>query len=301
VNELDPTLLFERIAHDVPKELHSHLFIVGSLAAAYYHRASLNRQVVNTKDADVIIHPAGAITECRDIAERLLDAGWRRIEICHPSPVPEPADSLSAIRLHPPESNAYFIELLGLPHADQRELKRWIPCALQDGWYGIPCFRFMAILVSQRKSSEVGIDYAAPELMALANLLSHPRLGTERMSALIEGRRLLRSAKDLGRVLALAYLTPSDEIDAWAETWWMALERHFPNEAADLADRAGAGLRELISDDAALGEAYVTTSTGLLGGHRVDTQKLRIAGERLLLDVVEPLRALAGVERAARS
>jgi hypothetical protein len=206
VNELDPALLFARIAQDVPTNLHPNLFIVGSLAAAYHHRARLARQVVATKDADVIIHPAGAVGQCRDIAQCLIDAGWWRSDKCHPSPAPEPADSLRAIRLHPPGSNAYFVELLGLPAADQRELKRWIPCALADGWYGIPCFRFMAILASRRKSSDVGIDYAAPELMALANLLSHPSLGTERMSAPIRGRRLLRSAKDLGRVLALSYL-----------------------------------------------------------------------------------------------
>jgi hypothetical protein len=90
------------------------------------------------------------------------------------------------------------------------------------------------------RSSEAGIDYAAPEVMALANLLSHPRLGTERMSALIGGRKLLRSAKDLGRVLALAYLTPDEEMESWADSWWVALERHFPDEAAQLADQAGA-------------------------------------------------------------
>lgn len=299
MNELNPVLLFDRIAHDVPSDLHPNLLIVGSLAAAYYHRARLTRQIFKTKDADVVIHPAGALTKCRDVAERLLASRWKRRDGCQPRQTPEPSDPsdserdkwLQAIRLNPPESTAYFIELLGLPPAEQREPKIWLPCELNDGWYGVPCFRFMALLASGTRSSEVGIDHAAPELMALANLLSHPVVGTERMSAPIAGRRLLRSAKDLGRVLALAYLATDEELETWTDTWRIALERHFPEEAAELAHRAGAGLRELLDNAAALEEAKEATSDGLLGGQDVDRRKLRITGERLILDVIEPLGA----------
>lgn len=297
--ELDPALLFHRIARDVPRELHPNLLIVGSLAAAYPYRSRLRRQSVKTKDADVVIHPAGALAKCRDVAERLLEGGWKPRDGCKPRQTPEPLDPsdpardqwLQAIRLNPPESTDYFVELLGLPPADQREPRVWLPCELMDGWYGVPCFRFMALLASGRKSSEVGIDHAAPGLMALANLLSHPAVGTERMSAPIAGRNLLRSAKDLGRVLALAYLATDEEMDTWADTWHVALERHFPNEAAELAHRAGAGLIELLGNEAALEEAKDSTSSGLLGGQDVDKDKLRITGQRLILDVIDPLRA----------
>jgi hypothetical protein len=37
MNKLDPKELFERIARDVPTELHQHLFVTGSLAAAYHY------------------------------------------------------------------------------------------------------------------------------------------------------------------------------------------------------------------------------------------------------------------------
>ena len=53
--ELDPRKLFSRMASDIPRPLQKHVFIVGSLAAAYHFRAALERRAVNTKDADVVI------------------------------------------------------------------------------------------------------------------------------------------------------------------------------------------------------------------------------------------------------
>lgn len=285
---MDPELLFDLVAKTVPKNLHRNILIVGSLAAAYHHRGRLTGQSVATKDADVIVQPAGAVSECVEIATRLLEANWKRTEQCYPQPAAEPQSTLRAIRLNPNGIDAFFIELLGLPQAGQQELKSWTPCQLDDGWYGIPCFKFMALLAHDRRDTKPGIQHASPPLMALANLLSHPTLGTQRMEGEIEGRRILRSAKDLGRVLALAWLEP-DAIDSWLPIWLSALQTVFRDDHVELAAKAGSGLKALLADTAALEEAHFTTSVGLLRGHGVTIEQLRITGDGLLLDVIEPL------------
>jgi hypothetical protein len=105
---------------------------------------------------------------------------------------------------------------LNLPEHGQREAKCWIPVNLADGWYGLPSFRFMGLTASYRLRSESGLEYASPAMMALANLLSHPMVGNERIqSGPMQG--FLRSAKDLGRVLALARLAGRDETETWVE------------------------------------------------------------------------------------
>jgi hypothetical protein len=146
----------------------------------------------------------------------------------------------------------------------------------------------MALLESDRRDTAAGIQHASPPLMALANLLSHPNLGTDRMSGLIEGRKILRSAKDLGRVLSLAWLHPGD-LAEWFPIWDAALRAHFPATAPVLAVGAGQGLQRLLEDRDALEEAHHTTSVGLLRGHGVTVGQLKITGERVLLDLLQPL------------
>ena len=293
MNKLDPIALFGRIAADVPSELHRHLFVTGSLAAAFQFQAQLEGRAVNTKDADLVVHPAGDVNSCRDMAVTLFARGWTRTEECYPRPAPEPEDDLRAIRLYPPTSHDYFIEFLNLPARDQREAKRWIPIQLPDGWYGLPSFRFMGLTALNRLMSPVGLEYASPSMMALANLLSHPAVGNERIqSGTMQGT--LRSAKDLGRVLALARLARRDETEKWVELWSTGLKDRFPNEWKELAAHAGDGLRELLEDVAALEEARQTTEVGLLNGMGVTAEMLKATGERLLQDVIEPLSQQAG-------
>ena len=71
---LDPEQLFQRLMEDLPIELQSDIFVVGSLAAAYHFRVKLQQQGVNTKDADLVVHPAGNTSSCAGMAERLLDS-----------------------------------------------------------------------------------------------------------------------------------------------------------------------------------------------------------------------------------
>jgi hypothetical protein len=292
-----PEILFDLIAYHLPASLRPHVMLAGSLAAAYHHRDQLIGGVVNTKDADVMIHPAGAIAECAAIAARLIEQGWRRIDKCYPRKTPKPTDStdpdewLMAIRLSPKDSDAYFLELLAFPQEGQQEIKRWEPCQLDDGWYGLPCFRYLGLTEFERQTAANGIAYAAPRMMALANLLSHPTL---RPDVVIkqkeEGRTIMRAAKDIGRVLALAWLSDADTVRSWADSWRTALARRFPGEHVELGRRAGDGLRALLADADALDQARHSVVTGLLSGHDLTTDNLRVVGKQLLELAIDPLR-----------
>jgi hypothetical protein len=126
-------------------------------------------------------------------------------------------------------------------------------------------------------------------MMALANLLSHSAVGNQRMSAPIGGRAILRSAKDLGRVLALAWLSGRDAAERWLEEWEPALRGCFPRRWRSLARGAGSGLQELLDNREALEEARITTEVGLLSGRGVTAENLRAVGLQLAADVLTPL------------
>lgn len=288
MNKLDPNALFERIAADVPRALHQHLFITGSLAAAFHYRAKLDGQGVNTKDADLMVHPAGDVESCQKMAIELLKAGWRRTTECFPQVAPDPANQLRAIRLFPPDSDDYFIEFLNLPNQEQADPRIWVPIQLDDGWYGLPSFRFVSVLAVDRASSNVGLEYAVPPMMALANLLAHPTVGSERIES-GSMRGLLRSAKDLGRVLALVRLEGADRVEAWKVSWLAALQQCFPDRWKSLVPNLGSGLKELIEDQNALDDAYRSTDIGLLNGMNVTVTNLQAIGRRFLQDVIEPV------------
>lgn len=292
MNRLDPEKLFQHLAKDIPADLHRHLFVTGSLAAAYHYRATLLGRGVNTKDADLVVHPAGHTDSCQQMAERLKELGWRNTNECFAQTSAEPVDELRAIRLYPPSSQEYFIEFLNIPGHDQAVAKRWIPIQLQEGWYGLPTFRFLGIAANHRCTSEAGLEYAAPAMMALANLLSHFEVGTTRIES---GDMLgtLRSSKDLGRVLALAWLEGREGTEAWQAPWLEAMQECFPQQWPSLLKTLGTGLEELLTDSNAMEEARMTTEIGLLNGMNVSVDMLRVTGERLLQDLIIPLRAVS--------
>lgn len=292
MKELDPKLLFERLAADIPSNLHPNLFVTGSLAAAYHFQARLEGRGINTKDADLVVHPAGNVTSCQQMAGKLIALGWTRTEECFPRATRHPANELRAIRLYPPGSHDYFLEFLNVPQRGQTEPKSWIEIELDDGWYGLPSFRFLGVLALHRIASHVGLEYASPAMMALANLLSHPEIGTARIES-GQMKDVLRAAKDLGRVIALARLAGREEADKWLPHWREALEMCFPDNWRELAIRLGHGLTELLGDENALEDACTTTNVGLLNGMNVAPTMLRASGERLLLDVIDPLAEIA--------
>ena len=290
---LDPEPLFRRLLNALPDEMHAHIYVVGSLAAAYHFRVELQRQGVNTKDADLVVHPAGDTISCAAMAERLLARGWQRHPDCYPAASPEPAAALRAIRLYPPDSTDYFVEFLNLPEVGQQEIKKWIPVEVAGGWYGLPTFRFQGLSAHGRLRSEQGIEYASPAMMTLPNLLSHPTIRPDRMSQPIGGRTILRSAKDLGRVLAIAQLSAREDVEAWFDPWLDGLKACFPTEWRALARSAGSGLRELLRREDVLKEALHTCEVGLLRGRGVSLKNLAAVGAQILVDLIEPLEDAA--------
>jgi len=294
MSKLDPVQLFRTLCKDIPADLRADVFVTGSLAAAYAFKVCLAGQAVNTKDADLLVHPAGNVDSARQMAERLLAIGWRPTDQCKPlDAMPDDPKKLWAIRLTPPGSNEYFIEFLNLPAEEQDPPKLWIPVQINGGWYGLPSFKFMGLLAWFRRRSDEGMEYAAPEMMALANLLSHPVVTDVEIES-GEFRGLRRCAKDLGRVIALAHLAGRDETETWPDRWREGLAQSFPRTWRTHARQAGSGLRELLVDEDVMEEARRTTDSGLLSGMGLDIAALRGVSERFMVDAVEPFERSAG-------
>ena len=210
-----------------------------------------------------------------------------------------PVDELPAVRLYPPgvdaeSEEAWFIELLTVPESAEGVGNKWTRLPLAEGHFGLPTFRFLAITAfDPLPAGNLGIRYARPEMMALANLMEHPEIKSGTMSSLFAGRSIKRSNKDLGRVLAITTLADLDDYRPWANSWLNALQTCFPNEWAQLALRAGAGLRALLSSGNDFEEAYHTCMNGLLASQPLSLEALRAAGNRVLGDAIETLEKFA--------
>lgn len=131
------------------------------------------------------------------------------------------------VRLQPPSGNEWFIELLGAPDTYQPDapMKQYRAVKTSAGYFSICSFGFLALAEWDPLPTPFGIRIARPEMMALANMLHHERIGTEFMS----GTQWKRSNKDLGRVLALGYLAvqrdrknDGNDFDEWAPRMWAA-------------------------------------------------------------------------------
>ncbi len=280
---VDVRAFFRRLHDELPAGVRDRVFVVGSLAGACHHAAQLANGGVRTKDADLVIHPAGDVAPAAVIASQLRAAGWRQ------KPIDLPPGELPAIRLFPPDHDDYFVELLIVPDGETSGTKSWIGVELDDGWYGLPSFEFLSLTMIDRQRSDAGLEYAHPSMMALANLLSHPTLCNHVMSSSIGGRPIHRSSKDLGRVLTLSRLATREEVENWPIRWRHALERCFPTRNNALAKRVGSGLRELLDDDLRFDEAWHCSNVGLLAGLAVTKAELRVIGLQLIVDAIEPL------------
>jgi len=302
MSQIPPSKVLTEVRDAVPADCRKHIVIIGSLAAGYHFFGEDKSKAVRTKDVDCVLEPFhAAVGAGQIIARQLLDAGWqRRTQGDHQRPGDEhtPVDQLPAVRLYPPKvdpdsEEAWFIELLTVPESATGTGKEWTRLPLAEGHFGLPAFRYLSVTAFKPfNAGELGIRYARPEMMALANLLEHPEIKPERMSGLFAGRAIKRSNKDLGRVLAITSLANLNDYRPWAVYWKEALEHCFPNEWRDIASRAGSGLRELMRSQDDLEEAHHTCIYGLLASQPPTIDALMAAGERLLGDVVETLEEI---------
>lgn len=295
-----PAIVLAQIARSIPPDCRENIIIIGSLAAGYHFFGSNPALMVRTKDADCLLTPrVSAIAAGIQITERLRQEQWRLHEDDRwpkPGNASTPEEDLPAVRLDPPTTSDWFIELLVVP-------ERTAPPGLQrtrittaDGDFVLCSFRFLGVAAHNPIPTPLGIRVADPCMMTLANLLEHPTIAPDRMSALIEGRGIKRSNKDLGRALAIATLSIGEREDAlleWPGRWIEALSAHFPDNWQELAAQLGDGLRALLTSPEDLDEAWHTCLHGLLAFRAPTADQLRIAGLRLLQDAVESVERRA--------
>lgn len=307
MSQVRPWEALERIARAVPESCRPHMVIVGSLAAGYAFFRESDQMAVRTKDVDCLLKPFQlAVEKGQTIARQLLDAGWQAKQdgdFSQPGNSETPDEHLPAIRLYPPDvapknQDAWFIELLTEPASAAIQGRQFTRVVLDEGHYGLPSFRYLAITSFLPEQIEhLGIYHARPSMMALANLLEHPTIRPDPIKGGFEGRAIKRSNKDLGRVLALGHLTEEQKAGSlrnWAVDWHYALTQCFPAEAEPLASRIGSGLRVLLESGEDFDEAYHTCINGLLSALAVNQATLRETGDRILGDAVERMDEFFG-------
>ena len=289
--KLSPARVLAEVAEAVPADCRESIIIVGSLAAGYHFFRDSTSAFVQTKDVDCLLQPFHTAVETgQSIAQQLLKAGWKQKLAGKQPPV---------VRLYPPNvdpnfEEAWFVELLSVADPAVDGESKWRQLLLDEGEFTLPTFRFLRVSAYEPALAEgLEIHYARPQMMALANLLSHPEIKPEGMSGQFAGRQIKRSNKDLGRVLAIAYLANLDDYRPWADDWKDALEACFPDDWQWLAGKAGAGLKALLASPNDLDEAHHTCVYGLLNSAPPSFPEFRAAGERLLGDALLRLEEVA--------
>ena len=299
---ISPSAVLKRIAAAIPQDFRPNIIIVGSLAAGYHFFGNNPKLQVRTKDVDCLISPRiRAIPAGQAVADHLFAEHWQlRTEGSwgKPGDAKTPENQLPVVRLHPPGSQDWFIELLTVPESENDLDRTDLRLITAKGHFTLCSFRFLSLVEFEPIATPFGIAIARPETMALANLLHHPAIGKETMSGLIAGRRIKRSNKDLGRVLALARLAEGRQEDSllhWSQIWVNALQSHFPSHWRGLAQRVGTGLRQLLrpENEAELQEARHTCENGLLASQAPSLKLLEVTGHRLLQDAIEPLEKIS--------
>lgn len=293
MKEISPKKVLREVAQAVPSEYRGNLVLVGSLAVAYHFFGQDEGHLVRTKDVDCLLCPHEKAQESGTaLATKMLKEGWRHRkegDFCEPRPMADPTEKLSAIRLNPPGNRDWFAELLAVPASEQDRKKRFIAVELEEGFYGLPVFEFLSLCAYRALPTEFVIRYSRPEMMALANLLSHPTIDSAVMSAKVDKRSIKRSNKDLGRILSIGRLAGPDEVEKWHLAWKEALQTCFPTRWHELAAGSGSGFRTMLESKTDFEEAHHTCVYGLLNAQPLTLDQLKDTGQRILQDAIEPL------------
>lgn len=294
MNEVRPSVALARLSQALPPAAREHVTIIESVAAGYHFESNRSPTTVRTKDIDCVLAPhikaVGAGTE---IATALLAHRWTPSTDRPPGDAATPVDELPVLRLYPPTGEDWFVELLGVPREPGVPGKRWSRISLEPGDFGLPSFPYLNIATHRPIMTPWGISCGRVEMMALAHLLEHPELGPQLIGKAMDGRMIKRCNKDLGRVLALAFLTPEREMESWPEEWFEALQSVLGPLWHEAAHRVPRGMGALLDSREDLEESWFANNAGLLAGRGVALEALGIAGERLMMDVVEKFVSLA--------
>jgi len=300
---LSPAEVLTQVAAALPDEVRPNVVIIGSLAAAYHFFAADSDRAIRTKDVDCLFSPhSKAVAAAAVVTDRLIRANWTLREgpdWSVPGTKESRDEDLPMVRLRPPGTGAspWFLELLSAPpqYEPGGSAKKQRRIETSAGHFAICSFDYLALAEWQPIELPLQIRIARPEMMALANLLHHPVIS----DTLIAGTNYKRANKDLGRVLALAYLTTlrdrrsgEDELSEWPSRMWLALQEKFGGQARQLAANAGAGLAELLGSAADLDQALRIASLGLLASLDVSPEAFVATGARFMAEVIDELAAL---------
>ncbi len=301
MGDVTPQEVLQAAAAAIPADCVDKIIVIGSLAAGYHFFGESRAMQIRTKDVDCVLSPrVEAINVGKNIAESLLRAGWKPKfagGMSGPGTAEIPAEQLPAIRLFPPGSTSWYIELLTVPETEHQRGREWTRVVLPMGHFGLPTFSFLSLTACQPHDTPYGIHYARPEMMALANLLEHPDIKPNEIGDVFEGRKIKRSNKDLGRVLAIARLSQDSDMQVWPRRWEEALRECFPTQCRQLRKAAGSGLRALIASEVDLEQAVWACNNGLLASRPVTMEQLEFTARRLLQDVLEPFEARQYVKK----
>ena len=293
---LNANVVLHKLAQALPTKYHSNLIIVGSLAAAAQLIRGADTEL-RTKDIDGMLAPnATAVVAAKEITTKLIDDGWvpradtDRFNL--PADDTTPKEKLPVVRLSPPgeSKNAWFLELLGAPPAlapdangDTRYSAR---VATATSHFEIPSFAYLGVTQYGPIKHESGLLLASVATMALSNLLHHPVIEDKTMSAQIEGRRIKRANKDLGRVIAMAYLSDQldeDAVERWPATWQRALrDLGAPEATCAKLSTINSGMQSLMASSEDQDEALHSINYGLLSSRPMNMRQFQIAIQRYL-------------------
>ena len=296
---VSPRAVLEQVAHAIPEDCRANVIIIGSLAVGYYFFGNDSRMRVHTKDIDCLLTPrVRALPAAKAVTERLFGEQWTyRVSEDWPSPggADTPDHKLPAVRLNPPGSTDWFVELLTVPESPADRKRQFSRLETTAGHFVLPSYGFLSIPEYHPIPTDFAIFIARPEMMALAHLLEHSVIGTQTMSTKIGGQILKRSNKDLGRVLAIARLGDGPSVENWPVLWKEVLQNNFGDEWRSLALKVGAGMRQLLTpaNEPDFQEVRHSCEYGLLVSQPPTLDQLRATAERLFQDAIEPFEKLA--------
>lgn len=295
---LSPENILSRVSSALPIEARKNIIVIGSLAAGHYFSSILSNGGIRTKDVDCMLWPhANVKVLAKDVTEELIEHGWE-LKLAEGYSLSHDEDTsienLPLVRLQAEGEDNWFLEVLNSPNEKltQKEVRSVEKLKTKYGYFALCGFKYLSLIEVEPIKTKYGISIASPQMMALANLLHHPNIGAEKIGS----SNIKRSNKDLGRVLALAYLMTESKQDlrAWPKQWLEALKVKFPTENRQLALRSGNGLRELLVRENDFEQAVKTCNDGLLASHHVTLGQLKVTAERFINDVINPLEDLAG-------
>lgn len=295
-DSLNAHLVLHQLARALPQKNHKDIIIVGSLSAAAQLIQDANTEL-RTKDIDGMLAPnATAVIAAKEIASTLIEEGWApradTDRFTLPADSNTPQDKLPVVRLKPPGEgkDEWFLELLGAPPTlapDAKGNTRYSErVETSTSHFEIPSFAYLGVTQYKPVLHDSGLQLASVATMALANLLHHPHIEDKRMSGSIEGRQIKRANKDLGRVVAMAYISDiidEDAVEGWPEVWRQALEAlGAPESTRAKLTGINSGVEYLLTSRDDQDEALHSINNGLLSSRPMDLRQFQIAIGRYL-------------------